>query len=405
MKLDDDFEDYYEDDIDDMEEYRQNNKSSMLYTVVAVGVIFLVILLCVLVANNRSNNKNRTSTSSYADAVLKDAEDMNSQQKASEKSVNELLTGSTLTAQDLDFWDDYPDENNYKKDSVSVDEALAAEDEPEEEEDPATDGKHTLITYDNGKEEWVDINPYVDKNEYDFNNLTYQKPFMKYYVNNHKESFVGVDISKTDEYVDFYKLKSAGVDYVMIRLGQRGYFSGELTLDDRFEDNFKRAYEAGMPVGIYFYSQAISIEEAQDEADFVLTTISLNSVSDNGAYDPDGAKSNIKYPIVFYMEDIKGDDARTDDLTQMARTNIAIAFMDYVKDAGYSPMLYGNKEWLIKKYSFATLDGYDIWYDEEVDTPTFPYRFHMWRYTNHGEVNGIIGDAKLSISFIDYSIR
>lgn len=402
MKLDDDFDNYYEDDI---EEYRERNSTSMIYTIVGVGVVFLFILLIVIIANNKNGNVN--TNASNTQAILQNAEEMHSQQKASEKSVNELLTGSTLTADDLDFWDDYPNEANYSKnqDSVSVDKILDSDEEEKEETDPATDGKHTLITYANGKEEWVDINPYVKLNDYNFNNLTYQKPLMKYYVNNHKESYVGVDISKTEDYVDFYKLKDAGVDYVMLRLGQRGYFSGELTLDDRFEENLERAKEAGLAVGIYFYSQAITITEAQEEADFVLLTLSSNSVSENGVYDESIIKSVVKYPIVFYMEDIAGDDARTDSLTQMARTNIAIAFMDYIEGAGYSSMLYGNKEWLIKKYSIGSLEGYDIWLDEEADMPSYPYRFQMWRYTNHGNINGIVGDARLSMSFVDYSIK
>lgn len=399
MRLDDDFDKYDYDDLDDYKDLHDRKNTSFIYTVIGVMVILMLIVLCVLVANNGSNK----TTSNAATSTLQDAENMHEQQMASEKSVNELLTGSTLTAQDLDFWDDYPDESKYNNDDVvSIDKIV---EEEEEEEDPAEDGKHTLIKYDNGKEEWVEINPYLELNSYDYNNLVYQKPLMKYYEDNHKVSYVGVDISKTDDYVDYDKLKAAGVDYVMLRLGQRGYHSGELTYDENFEDNYKRATEAGLPVGIYFYSQAVTKEEAIDEADFLLTTISLNAVSENGVYDDNLAKSTIKYPIVFYMEDVKGDDARTDDLTQMARTNIAIAFMDAIEDAGYSSMLYGNKEWLIKKYSLGTLDGYDLWLSEEEDMPSFPYKFQMWNYTKHGKINGIQGDASLSISFRDYSIR
>lgn len=394
MRLDDDFDDY--DDFDnDIENYSDKNKSIIGYGIASVFVV-LAILFVVVIA---SNSNDRASNSSIASKTIQNAEAENLAQMESERSVNELLTGSTLTAQDLDFWDDYPNENNYKKnDAVSIDKALEEEEE-EEEEDPSTDGMHTLITYSDGKEEWVDINPYVKKNDYNYNNLVFKNSIMKYYESNHLMSFVGVDLSKTDDFVDFNELKKAGVDYVMLRLGQRGYNSGELTLDEKFLDYYEAANEAGLDVGIYFYSQAINKEEAVMEAEFVVDTISMNSVSQDGVID------KIKYPIVFYMENIAGDDARTDELTQMQRTNIAIAFMDFIEDNGYTPMLYGNKEWLIKKYSIGSLEGYDIWLDEAVDVPSYPYRYQMWRYTRNGTIKGISGDASLSISFVDYAIQ
>lgn len=396
MRLDDDFDNYNDDDID---YYKTNNSQLTLYAFVTALVVIIGVVLCVLLAN-----RNVTSgVSSSTNRILQEAENNHHEQMQSEKSVNELLTGSTLTADDLDFWDDYPDESKYKEaEAVSL-EDFDENEEDNDEEDPSTDGKHTCITYENGKEEWVEINPYLELNNYNFNDLVYQAPIMKYYENNHKASYVGIDISKTDDYVDFLRLKNAGIDYVMIRVGQRGYFSGELTLDDNFEDNLRRATEAGIGVGLYFYSQAITTDEAIEEAEFVLSAISVNSVSDNGVYD-NTIETKIKYPIVFYMENIN-DDARTDSLTQMGRTNIAMAFMDTIKNAGYTPMLYGNKEWLIKKYSLGTLDGYELWVDEPGEMPSFPYKFQMWNYSKNGRVNGITSDASLSISFVDYSIR
>ena len=94
------------------------------------------------------------------------------------------------------------------------------------EADPSTDGKHTLVTNRDGKEEWVLISPYLPKHEYDFTKLVCQSDLMKYYQDGKLTSYVGVDISKYQDYVDFLKLKKAGVDFVMLRVGARGYGSG-----------------------------------------------------------------------------------------------------------------------------------------------------------------------------------
>lgn len=396
MRLDDDFEDFNE----DIYEYKNDRKKLSMYGVLTAAIVILGTIICVVLANT---DKKQASSSS-SNYTLSQTESEHQKQMESQKSVNELLTGSTLTAQDLDFWDDYPDESKYNQENADADVFEEEEEEEDEEEtDPSTDGKHTLITYENGKEEWVEINQYLDTNNYNFNNLVYQAPLMKYYENNQKKSYVGLDISKSDDYVDFYRLKNAGIDYVMIRLGQRGYYSGEISIDDNFEDNLNRASEAGLGVGVYFYSQAVTIDEAVEEAMFVLDKLYQSSVSENGFYD-ESIKARIKYPVVFYMAPVN-DEARTDNLTQMGRTNIAMAFMDTIKEGGYSPMLYGSKEWLIKKYSLGTLDGYDIWLDEPGNMPTFPYEFQMWNYAKDGRVNGISSDASLSISFVDYSIR
>ena len=192
------------------------------------------------------------------------------------------------------------------------------------------------------------------------------------------------------DYVDFIKLKNAGVDYVMLRIASRGYSTGEILADENFEDNYKRAKDAGLDVGIYFFSQAITKDEAIEEANYIINTVSAN---------------DIKYPVVFYMEEINSSDVRTKELNQMLRTNIAIAFMDTVKSAGFTPMIYGNKEYLIKRVSLGSLTSYDIWLGENGDVPDFPYEFNMWRYTNIGKIDGVAGVAHLNICFTDYTGR
>ena len=296
--------------------------------------------------------------------------------------VDELLTGSTLLPEDLDFWDKYPpkEPEEPSEETPPPQEAV--------ENDPATDGKHTLVQYSNGKEEWVLISPYLPKHEYDFTRLVCQSDLMKYYVDGRQTSYVGVDISKVQDYVDFVKVKKSGINFVMLRAGARGYGTGQLIVDDYFNDNLKRATDAGLEVGVYFFSQAITKEEAVEEANMVLENL--------GEY-------RISYPIAFDMEFIENDQARIDSLSKADKTAIAKAFLDTIAAAGYKTMLYGNKEWLIKEIDMSKLTAYDVWLSQLTDVPDYPYQFTMWQYSTQGSVDGIAGAVNMNISFIDYS--
>ncbi|MDE6529871.1 MAG: hypothetical protein K2K96_03755 [Lachnospiraceae bacterium] len=384
MRLEDDFEDDYDyDDYYDHEMARHNSASTIRYAVIIGSVSVLGILLIVLLLNSGNGQRSGAQVSSQYAGMLSAAEQEHAQNVRLENSVEDLLSGSTLTAEDLDIWDERPGNTASEVEPVGSSSVV-------EKDDPATDGLHTLIVHDNGTEEWVSINQYLARNDYDYSGLVYQRPLMKYYENNTRVSYVGADISKTQDYVDFLELKRAGIEFVMLRLGQRGYSSGEITLDEYFMDNWKRATEAGLDVGVYFFSQAVTVEEAEEEAQFVIDTLSENK---------------IQYPVVFAMDTIPNEVSRIDSLDKMERTNIAIAFMDKISDNGYFPMIYGDKEWLIQKMSLGSMIGYDVWLSQEMDIPDYPYQFAMWQYTTHGSIAGIAGDANLNICFIDYSVK
>ena len=112
---------------------------------------------------------------------------------------------------------------------------------------------------------------------------------------------------------------------------------------------------------------------------------------------------SITYPVAFRMESVENDASRIDSLSKSEKTEIARAFLDAVQNAGYKPMLYGNKEWLLKQIDLSKLTSYDIWLSQEEDIPDYPYRFTMWQYTKKASIDGIAGNASLNISFIDYS--
>ncbi len=289
------------------------------------------------------------------------------------------------TAQDLDIWDMYPEVEESTEEPTE--EVITSE---PEKKDPSTDGQHTKITYADGTEEWVSINNYLSKHSYDFTCLVLEGVVMKYYEDGRKTSYMGVDISKYQDYVDFTALKKAGVEFVMIRLGARGYESGALTIDDYFRDNIKRASDSGLSVGVYFYSQAITEEEAEEEARLVLDTLH---------------DYTIDYPVAFVMEYVTNDHCRVEEVKKSDKTAIARKFLTTVRDAGYNTMLYGTKEWLIKEIDLSRLTEFDTWLAQSEDIPDYPYRFSMWQYTTKGKIDGIAGDANLNISFIDYTAK
>lgn len=367
------------------DEYYEEKNTGMtptvLSAVVAVTLFVGIILVIVLLLNNQNEKKPMAAMGESVEATAP----ANSSQGYPD--TDELLSGSTLSPDDLDFWDKYPEKQSQESSSASQ-ESSSKETEVVAENDPSADGKHTLIINRDGEEEWVLISPYLPKHEYDFAKLVCQSDLMKYYEDGRQVSYVGAEISKYQDYVDFVKLKKSGVDYVMIRAGARGYGSGQLVADESFADNIKRATDAGLQVGVYFTSQAITPEEAVEEAQMVIEQL--------GEY-------KITYPVAFDMGFVDNDTARIEELTKTERTNIAKTFLDTIAAAGYKTMIAGDKEWLVKEIDMSKLTAYDVWLDQCQDVPDYPYRFTMWNYTETGTVDGIAGYADLSVSFIDYS--
>ncbi len=382
----------------------------VVYMVVGV-VVFIVLLLFAIL---KSNDK-KSGGSDYLKEMQQQKEEMAAAQEAEEQPEE---PERKLRAEDLDFWDMYPVEGEaeqgtaaatgtFQQDteetpksskSTFAEKAQRVEEEEKEREeeraknDPARDGKHTLITNRNGTKEWVALNSYLTKNTYDFTKMEEKAGLKRYLENGKKISYVGADISKEDGDVNFASVKAAGVDYVMIRLGSRGYSTGQITLDENFKKNIEAAIDAELGIGVSFYSQAISQEEAVSEANFVIQNL-------------EPYKAHVKYPVAFDMEFVVNDTARIEGLSKEDKTNIATSFLESVKAAGYVPMLYGDKAWLLKEVDLAKLQNYDIWLAQEEDLPDYPYQYTMWQYATDGVLNGVTGGANLNICFVGYSQR
>lgn len=203
------------------------------------------------------------------------------------------------------------------------------------------------------------------------------------------EGYLGLDVSKIQGDIDWAEVKAFGVDYVMIRVGYRGATIGGLNIDGNFEANIQGAIDNDIKVGVYFFSQAITVEEAEEEAYFVLEALEEYS-------------EYIVYPVVYDWEFVTITDNRTDSINGSDITDFAVAFTSVIEENGYNSAIYLNK---YMAYEFLDLDefiGIDLWIAEYELYPSFYYEFTMWQYSDQGTVDGIDVNVDLNISFKNY---
>lgn len=274
-----------------------------------------------------------------------------------------------------------------KKESKEVIEEPEIIAEPEEEVPRPAEGMYIFQDEMENSYE-AELLENVPKCKYDYSKLTDVDGIKSYYdKENGISSKLGIDISEFQGEVDWQQVRDFGIEFVMIRLGYRVYGEdGELVLDAGFEQNVQGALDAGLEVGVYFFSQAISDIEAKEEAEFVLDQIEL--------YDIDG-------PVVFDTEEIKDDDARTNANTIEQYTNNCVTFCETVKEAGYEPMIYANMKWMAFSLDLEKLTDYSFWYADYHEEPQCPYDFDIWQYTETGVIPGIESNVDINIRFIE----
>ena len=201
---------------------------------------------------------------------------------------------------------------------------------------------------------------------------------------------LGIDVSRWNQAIDWEAVKQDGVEFAIIRCGYRGAAGGALILDSMFEQNIKGAIEAGIPVGVYFFTQAISEVEAIEEASMVISLI--------GDYDVD-------YPV-FLDSESAGGNGRADSLTPEERTAYHKAFLETIASAGYETGIYASKNWLNDELDMTQMSQYKTWLAEYADVPSYSEYFDMWQYTSKGAVDGIDTRVDLNVCYmnIDTSI-
>ena len=208
---------------------------------------------------------------------------------------------------------------------------------------------------------------------------------LAYYEDGVVASRLGVDVSEHQGWIDWPSVANDGVEFALIRIGNRGATEGLLYPDDYFEANINGAREAGILVGVYFFSQAISEEEALEEAAFVLDHL---------------AGRTLDYPVTFDHEYVTGLNGRTSNLTDEQVSSYARIFCDAIEAAGYETMLYGNKKDL-NRLHYVLLSTHDLWFAEyDSAYPTIERDIAIWQYTSSGSVNGISTRTDLNIHFL-----
>ena len=208
--------------------------------------------------------------------------------------------------------------------------------------------------------------------------------FYDHIKNGTKDSIRVVDVSQFQKKdTDWEKVKAAGVEGCMVRVGFRGYGSGALVTDECFEDNIKGASAAGLKIGVYFFTQAINTAEAVEEAEYVLDLIK-------------GYKLDL--PVALDVE-VPGATARANELTPAERTDAAEAFLKRISEAGYTPMIYVNTYGMFGMLEVERVYSYPIWFAFYNDSIYYPYEVKMWQYTESAEVDGIKGGVDMNVWF------
>lgn len=198
------------------------------------------------------------------------------------------------------------------------------------------------------------------------------------------EAVLGIDVSVWQGQIDWEQVKAAGVRFVMIRLGYRSMHEGAVQADSCATANYAGAKAAGIAVGAYFFSQAVTVAEAVEEAEFALKTV---------------RNWNLEMPIVYDWEHT-GQDTRTANVDARTLTDCAKAFCRRVEDGGYEAMVYFNTYQAENSMYLEELAEYPFWLAQYDQMLEYPYRVDMWQYTSKGRVPGITGDVDLNLYFI-----
>lgn len=236
-----------------------------------------------------------------------------------------------------------------------------------------------------GSAEVAAIEPYVSP--YDWSGLTRDGEKLEYYEDGRLCSRWGIDVSEHQgNDIDWAAVADAGVQFAFARIGNRGATEGSLSADEFFFQNAIRAGEAGIQVSAYFFSQALTEDEAREEAQFALENLR----------ETEAAGATFAY-VVYDHEPVEIEGARANNLSSDQLTANARAFCETIAEAGYAPMLYGNQRDLLRLASDLRAT-YPVWLAEyDVESPTAPLDFVIWQYTNAGTVPGIPTNVDLNV--------
>lgn len=365
---------------------------------VTACLAILTVLGITLAANGRNGNSSHyvPPAATSAVSVSEDAED----------------STDTLTSDQLSFWNMYDSDGNVVvSDDTGLSENRAESMSTNRPQVPVSDNGRFGLSDNKGPDGMSVSSDSVSSDEFNVNEEKEQPEYVKiddkiskttlfdqgfqkqgdrlvYALNGRKTSHFGIDVSKYTGAVSWNRVKAAGAEFAMLRLGSRGYSTGTVNLDDTFQTNFDGCTNAGIDVGVYFFSQAVNVNEAVEEANYCVAAL-------NGR--------KIKYPVVFDTEEVQNDGYRTQNLSRKDLSACAIAFCSTIRQYGYIPMISGTKKQLVKHLDLRELADYDIWLQDTDETSVYPYRYTMRQYSDSGKIDGIDGSVNYDICFISYA--
>jgi len=194
---------------------------------------------------------------------------------------------------------------------------------------------------------------------------------------------VGIDVSKWNGEIDWQKVKAAGVEFAIVRAGYRGSKTGSLVEDPFFRANMKGAAESGVPVGVYFFTQAVNEVEAVEEASAVIELV---------------REYQVELPIFIDTEGA-GGNGRADGLDVATRTLVCEAFCRTIENAGYEAGVYASHWWYLNMVQVEPLEKYFIWMAEYKSETKYPRKYGMWQYTSKGQIDGIEGNVDMNLFY------
>ena len=242
------------------------------------------------------------------------------------------------------------------------------------------------VTYGSAGDKWVPLFDSLPVSTLEASGFSREGEFVTY-AGADAVSVPGIDVSFYQKEIDWARVADAGVKFAIIRAGYRGYSEGTLFEDSCFEANLKGALDAGLDVGLYFFSQAVNAAEARQEAEFVLGLLR-------------GQK--LALPIFFDWEHIDdpANGARTDAVSGETLTACALAFGAVIENAGYTPGVYFYRNLGYFSYDLASLRELHFWFSGAGDFSDFYYAHGYWQYSYAGTVPGIEGTVDLNLRFV-----
>lgn len=353
-----DYDDYEEDDDDDDDEYPLLS-AKFIIPIAAVAVCALIAVIAFIIVTGRITRKVMEPTVAETDDLV--SEQIRDQEigDLGDTQADDKITSDTKLSED------------------ESDEKIDTDNEAENAgpEDPQSSSMST----EQGTE--VDVDKLLSSGS----------------VAETDQVTIGIDVARYQGTIDWTQVAASGIDFAMVRVGYRADASREICADTNAKYNMQEAQKNGIKVGVYFFSTAVTAEEAREEADWVADYIS---------------QYQITYPVAYDCEGFEQPDSAQYNLTNAERTDIAIAFLQEIYNRDYTPMFYASMGELSgsAKWDTARIEGtYRIWVSQypaapypETKSSSYSGTHAMWQYTNRGTVAGISRPVDVNVAYFGY---